>query len=232
MALFKVTRGKLGSMFLAEARVNDRLHYLRPGLRRPLPNSEETDQREHHRDVAGPVESEQPVDDGDVVGEAVSGTMTRPRPLGPLKAMAPSSRTTRLQYTEGAMVDGLNRGMGIVDRWREGLASDVDLLSGGESEAGLTNGAFYGHFASKEDFVAATVADQLRAQRASSSALAPGRAGVEQYVREYLSVQHRDNPTTAAPPPPCSTRSDAPLMQPSRPTPRAHWSSSTTSPPA
>jgi TetR/AcrR family transcriptional regulator, transcriptional repressor for nem operon len=55
------------------------------------------------------------------------------------------------------------------------------------------------HFASKEDLVATTVADQLRAQRASFSALAPGRAGVEQYVREYLSVQHRDNPDDGCP---------------------------------
>jgi AcrR family transcriptional regulator len=59
------------------------------------------------------------------------------------------------------------------------------------ADAGLTNGAFYAHFASKEDLVAAAVADQLRGQRESLSAVAPGRAGVEQYVREYLSVQHR-----------------------------------------
>jgi TetR/AcrR family transcriptional regulator, transcriptional repressor for nem operon len=67
------------------------------------------------------------------------------------------------------------------------------------SDAGLTNGAFYAHFASKEDLVATAVADQLRAQRAGFSALAPGRAGVEQYVREYLSVQHRDNPDDGCP---------------------------------
>src|SRR5512132_258506 len=67
------------------------------------------------------------------------------------------------------------------------------------SDAGLTNGAFYAHFASKEDLVATTVADQLRAQRAGFSALAPGGAGVEQYVREYLSVQHRDNPDDGCP---------------------------------
>jgi hypothetical protein len=60
--------------------------------------------------------------------------MTRPWPLGPLKAMAPSSRTERLQHTEGEMVDGLHRGIGIVDRRREGRASDVDLLSGAESD--------------------------------------------------------------------------------------------------
>jgi hypothetical protein len=36
-------------------------------------------------------------------------------------------------------------------------------------------------------------------QDVSFSALAPGRAGVEQYVREYLSVQHRDNPDDGCP---------------------------------
>ena len=67
------------------------------------------------------------------------------------------------------------------------------------ADAGLTNGAFYAHFASKDDLVAAAVADQLREQRASFSERVPGRAGVEQYVREYLSVQHRDNPGDGCP---------------------------------
>ena len=60
------------------------------------------------------------------------------------------------------------------------------------SDAGLTNGAFYAHFASKEDLVANAVAEQLRAQRGSFGALPPGRAGLEQFVRAYLSPQHRD----------------------------------------
>jgi TetR/AcrR family transcriptional regulator, transcriptional repressor for nem operon len=67
------------------------------------------------------------------------------------------------------------------------------------ADAGLTNGAFYAHFASKDDLVATAVADQLREQRASFSEREPGRAGVEQYVREYLSVQHRDNPADGCP---------------------------------
>ena len=67
------------------------------------------------------------------------------------------------------------------------------------ADAGLTNGAFYGHFASKEDLVASAVADQLREQRASLHDQAPGRAGVEQYVRKYLSAQHRDNPADGCP---------------------------------
>jgi TetR/AcrR family transcriptional regulator, transcriptional repressor for nem operon len=67
------------------------------------------------------------------------------------------------------------------------------------ADAGLTNGAFYAHFASKEDLVATAVADQLREQSASVNAQAPGRAGLEQIVRRYLSVQHRDNPDDGCP---------------------------------
>ena len=80
---------------------------------------------------------------------------------------------------------------------REGIhGSGVATLM---ADAGLTNGAFYAHFTSKDDLVAAAVTDQLREQRASFSERAPGRAGVEQYVREYLSVQHRDNPGDGCP---------------------------------
>jgi TetR/AcrR family transcriptional regulator, transcriptional repressor for nem operon len=67
------------------------------------------------------------------------------------------------------------------------------------ADAGLTNGAFYAHFASKDDLVASAVADQLREQGESLGAVAPGRAGVEQYVRAYLSAEHRDNPADGCP---------------------------------
>ncbi|MEU7743709.1 TetR/AcrR family transcriptional regulator [Nonomuraea sp. NPDC049158] len=67
------------------------------------------------------------------------------------------------------------------------------------ADAGLTNGAFYAHFASKEDLVATTVADQLREQRENLGAVTPGRAGVEQIVRAYLSPEHRDNPGEGCP---------------------------------
>ncbi|MEH0573230.1 MULTISPECIES: TetR/AcrR family transcriptional regulator [Streptomyces] len=60
-------------------------------------------------------------------------------------------------------------------------------------DAGLTNGAFYAHFASKDDLVTTAVADQLKVQAESVVALAaPGRAGLEQIVRGYLSPQHRE----------------------------------------
>jgi TetR/AcrR family transcriptional regulator, transcriptional repressor for nem operon len=67
------------------------------------------------------------------------------------------------------------------------------------ADAGLTNGAFYAHFASKDDLVAAAVADQLRGQREQYSTAPPGRDGVELMVREYLSAAHRDSPGDGCP---------------------------------
>lgn len=67
------------------------------------------------------------------------------------------------------------------------------------ADAGLTNGAFYAHFESKDDLISTVIADQLRSQDAAVSAMAPGRAGVEEFIREYLSVEHRDNPSEGCP---------------------------------
>jgi TetR/AcrR family transcriptional regulator, transcriptional repressor for nem operon len=60
------------------------------------------------------------------------------------------------------------------------------------SDAGLTNGAFYAHFTSKEDLVANVLADQLRAQHQSFDAHPSNRAGLEAFIRSYLSPHHRD----------------------------------------
>src|SRR5436305_1037582 len=67
------------------------------------------------------------------------------------------------------------------------------------SDAGLTNGAFYAHFASKEDLVANVVADQLRAQHESLDSQPSDRAGLEAFVRSYLSPQHRDQSADGCP---------------------------------
>ncbi|WP_371583238.1 TetR/AcrR family transcriptional regulator [Streptomyces sp. NBC_01314] len=61
-------------------------------------------------------------------------------------------------------------------------------------DAGLTNGAFYAHFQSKDDLVTTAIADQLTVQAEDVVArAAPGRAGLEQIVRGYLSPRHRDS---------------------------------------
>ena len=56
------------------------------------------------------------------------------------------------------------------------------------ADAGLTNGAFYAHFESKEDLVASVIADQVREQRETFSG-----HPLEEIVRAYLSVAHRDD---------------------------------------
>jgi AcrR family transcriptional regulator len=66
-------------------------------------------------------------------------------------------------------------------------------------DAGLTNGAFYAHFDSKDDLVAGTLADQLAKQCVDLHALEPGRAGAERFVRDYLSREHRDHPEEGCP---------------------------------
>jgi len=69
---------------------------------------------------------------------------------------------------------------------RDGIdGSGVSTLM---ADAGLTNGAFYAHFDSKEALISTTVADQLREQRETFHALS-----LEEIVRGYLSVEHRDD---------------------------------------
>jgi AcrR family transcriptional regulator len=67
-------------------------------------------------------------------------------------------------------------------------------------DAGLTNGAFYAHFASKESLVDTAIADQLHTLHTNLVEQAePGPAGLEQIVRWYLSADHRDNPGDGCP---------------------------------
>lgn len=67
------------------------------------------------------------------------------------------------------------------------------------ADAGLTNGAFYAHFSSKDDLVANVVANQLHTQAETFGTLPPGRAGLEAFLLEYLSPQHRDDPADGCP---------------------------------
>ena len=67
------------------------------------------------------------------------------------------------------------------------------------ADAGMTNGAFYAHFRSKEELVAAVIAEELRVQATAFTSLPPGIAGIEQLLRTYLSVSHRDHREAGCP---------------------------------
>lgn len=67
------------------------------------------------------------------------------------------------------------------------------------ADAGLTNGAFYAHFDSKDDLVATVLGDQLGRQASEFSELPGGHAGLEAFVGRYLSPAHRDHPEIGCP---------------------------------
>lgn len=58
--------------------------------------------------------------------------------------------------------------------------------------AGQTHGGFYGHFRSKDDLIAATVADALADESS-------GVTDIDAWTDKYLSAWHRENRTRDAP---------------------------------
>ena len=58
--------------------------------------------------------------------------------------------------------------------------------------AGLTNGAFYGHFASKEDLIAKACARVMSGGEDPWAALLDGAAPLDAFVRGYLSTRHAE----------------------------------------
>jgi TetR/AcrR family transcriptional regulator, transcriptional repressor for nem operon len=72
-------------------------------------------------------------------------------------------------------------------------------LAGIMSEAGLTNGAFYAHFKSKEDLVQAVLCNVLNRREQTLRAAAESGKGLEGVIRDYLSPRHRDDPGHGCP---------------------------------
>jgi TetR/AcrR family transcriptional repressor of nem operon len=71
-------------------------------------------------------------------------------------------------------------------------------LAGIMIDAGLTNGAFYAHFGSKEDLVREVLANADKRNEVWQAA-AEGGAGLANAIRGYLSSRHRDNPGRGCP---------------------------------
>jgi TetR/AcrR family transcriptional regulator, transcriptional repressor for nem operon len=72
-------------------------------------------------------------------------------------------------------------------------------LAGIMAEAGLTNGAFYTHFESKEDLVRAVLLDALTRREEKHRANLQGSIGLESVIRDYLSARHRDGAGSGCP---------------------------------
>lgn len=65
-------------------------------------------------------------------------------------------------------------------------------IAGLMAEAGLTNGAFYNHFDSKEHLVQEAMTHALDRRDAALGEAGPGSG--EAFIRSYLSPSHRDGP--------------------------------------
>jgi TetR/AcrR family transcriptional repressor of nem operon len=66
------------------------------------------------------------------------------------------------------------------------------------ADAGLTNGAFYPHFASKTSLVREAVVEAI-AQQADQLRRLADAGGVDTVIESYLSQEHRDNPASGCP---------------------------------
>jgi TetR/AcrR family transcriptional repressor of nem operon len=75
-------------------------------------------------------------------------------------------------------------------------------VAGLMAKAGLTHGAFYAHFESKEDLVAQAIAQMFDEtyQRFLARTEHPDPAvAIEKFIDSYLSTRHRDNPDHGCP---------------------------------
>ena len=99
-----------------------------------------------------------------------------------------------MRYDKGHKEATRQRILDIASRqFREGGVAAVGL-AGLMADAGLTNGAFYGHFGSKEALVREALSEALEDSKHKIEAAVAGGSGLQGFVRDYLSPRHRDNP--------------------------------------
>jgi len=83
-------------------------------------------------------------------------------------------------------------------QFRENGVAGVGI-AGIMSGAGLTNGAFYAHFSSKEDLVETVLTNALRRREERLRTASEANEGLEAVIREYLAPSHRDRPSGGCP---------------------------------
>ena len=83
-------------------------------------------------------------------------------------------------------------------QFREGGVAAVGI-AGIMAGAGLTNGAFYNHFESKEDLVEAVLAHTLGGRKIGLRANLEAGKSLGAIVRDYLSARHRDDSSGGCP---------------------------------
>jgi TetR/AcrR family transcriptional repressor of nem operon len=106
---------------------------------------------------------------------------------------------TKMRYEKGRKETTRRHILDVASRLFREHGTAATGLAGIMTGAGLTNGAFYAHFESKDDLFRETVMailDQQFAQLAEATASAEG---MEAAIREYLSMHHRNGPGMGCP---------------------------------
>jgi AcrR family transcriptional regulator len=80
---------------------------------------------------------------------------------------------------------------------RDGISASG--LAGIMAESGLTNGAFYPHFESKDALVREAVASALTEQRDQLTDAGAGATDIEDAIRRYLNKSHLEGPEEGCP---------------------------------
>src|ERR1700760_2078894 len=117
----------------------------------------------------------------------------------PVGAMRCGSEDPRMRYEKGHKETTRAHILDVASsQFRESGVAAVGL-AGIMEAAGLTNGAFYTHFDSKEDLVRAVLVDALTRREQRHRANIEAESGFADTIRDYLSVRHRDGAGTGCP---------------------------------
>lgn len=97
-----------------------------------------------------------------------------------------------MKVSREQMAENRRRILDVASRLFKDKGFDAVSVAEVMKAAGLTHGGFYGHFTSKDDLVAQTLAQAL-----SSDSVGDGE--FNSFVRSYLAPRHRDNPGNGCP---------------------------------
>lgn len=97
-----------------------------------------------------------------------------------------------MKVSREQMAENRRRILDVASRLFKDKGFDAVSVAEVMKAAGMTHGGFYGHFSSKDDLVAQTLAHALAADSL-------GDGEFSDFVRSYLARRHRDNPGNGCP---------------------------------
>ncbi|MQW33480.1 TetR/AcrR family transcriptional regulator [Sinorhizobium meliloti] len=97
-----------------------------------------------------------------------------------------------MKVSREQMAENRRRILDVASRLFKDKGFDAVSVAEVMKAAGLTHGGFYGHFSSKDDLVAQTLAHALAADSV-------GNGEFSDFVKSYLAPRHRDNPANGCP---------------------------------